>query len=41
VRGYIKKAYRILESSVDLEFPDEITQQERAFLRYTALDERE
>lgn len=41
VRGYIKKAYRILESSVDLDFPDEITQQERAFLRYTALDERE
>ncbi|GIK28138.1 MAG: response regulator transcription factor [Chloroflexi bacterium] len=41
VRGYIKKAYRILESAVDLDFPDEITQQERAFLRYTALDERD
>jgi DNA-binding NarL/FixJ family response regulator len=39
VRGYIKKAYRILESSIDLEFPQEVTQQERAFLRYTALDE--
>lgn len=39
VRGYIKKAYRILESSIDLDFPQEVTQQERAFLRYTALDE--
>jgi DNA-binding NarL/FixJ family response regulator len=40
VRGYIKKAYRILESTVDFEFPREVTQQERAFLRYTALDEQ-
>lgn len=41
VRGYIKKAYRILESAVDFDFPREVTQQERAFLRYTALDEPE
>jgi DNA-binding NarL/FixJ family response regulator len=40
VRGYIKKAYRILESAIEFDFPREITQQERAFLRYTALDEQ-
>lgn len=40
VRGYIKKAYRILESTVDFDFPREVTQQERAFLRYTALDDQ-
>ncbi len=36
VRSYIKEAYRILESRDDLEFPVDMTAQERAFYRLTA-----
>lgn len=35
VRSYIKEAYRILESCDDLEFPVDMTAQERAFYRLT------
>jgi DNA-binding NarL/FixJ family response regulator len=41
VRGYVKKAYRILEETVVMDFPEGVTQQERAFLRYTALNDHE
>ncbi len=35
VRSYIKEGYRILESYDDLEFPLDMTAQERAFYRFT------
>ncbi|GAB4571519.1 MAG: hypothetical protein Kow0077_08380 [Anaerolineae bacterium] len=35
VRSYIKEGYRILESYNDLEFPMDMTPQERAFYRFT------
>ncbi len=35
VRSYIKEGYRILEASNDLEFPLDMTAQERAFYRFT------
>lgn len=35
VRSYIKEGYRILESYNDLEFPVDMTAQERAFYRFT------
>lgn len=35
VRSYIKEGYRILESCNDLEFPVDMTAQERAFYRFT------
>jgi DNA-binding NarL/FixJ family response regulator len=38
IRGYIKEGYRILESYDDTEYPVDMTPQERAFMRFTALD---
>lgn len=37
VRGYIKEGYRILEAYDETEYPTEMTPQERAFMRFTAL----
>lgn len=37
IRGYIKEGYRILESYDQYEYPTDMTPQERAFMRFTAL----
>lgn len=37
IRGYIKEGYRILESYDQREYPTDMTPQERAFMRFTAL----
>ncbi len=37
IRGYIKEGYRILEAHDDNEYPIDMTPQERAFMRFTAL----
>lgn len=37
IRGYIKEGYRILESYDQYEYPVDMTPQERAFMRFTAL----
>lgn len=37
IRGYIKEGYRILESHDETEYPSDMTPQERAFMRFTAL----
>ncbi|MBC8099782.1 MAG: response regulator transcription factor [Armatimonadetes bacterium] len=37
IRGYIKEGYRILESHDETEYPRDMTPQERAFMRFTAL----
>lgn len=37
IRGYIKEGYRILESHDRTEYPVDMTPQERAFMRFTAL----
>lgn len=37
IRGYIKEGYRILESYDHFEYPTDMTPQERAFMRFTAL----
>ncbi len=37
IRGYIKEGYRILESYDEAEYPVDMTPQERAFMRFTAL----
>lgn len=37
IRGYIKDGYRILENYDEREYPMDMTPQERAFLRFTAL----
>jgi len=39
IRGYIKEGYRILESHDETEYPSDMTPQERAFMRFTALAE--
>lgn len=39
IRGYIKEGYRILESYDETEYPIDMTPQERAFMRFTALSE--
>jgi len=41
IRGYIKEGYRILEAYDDNEYPVDMTPQERAFMRFTALAEEE
>lgn len=41
IRGYIKEGYRILEAHDDVEYPVDMTPQERAFMRLTAFDEDE
>lgn len=38
VRSYVKEGYRILESYDDTIYPNDLSPQERAFMRYTALD---
>lgn len=38
VRSYIKEGYRILETYDDTVYPNELSPQERAFMRYTALE---
>jgi DNA-binding NarL/FixJ family response regulator len=38
IRGYIKEGYRILEAYDETEYPLDMTPQERAFMRFTALD---
>ncbi len=37
IRGYIKEGYRILEAYDNTEYPVDMTPQERAFMRFTAL----
>ncbi len=39
IRGYVKEGYRILESNDDTDYPVDMTPQERAFMRFTALAE--
>lgn len=39
IRGYVKEGYRILEAYDQEEYPTEMTPQERAFMRFTALDD--
>lgn len=39
VRSYIKEGYRILEAEDDTVYPPEVSPAERAFLRYSALDQ--
>jgi DNA-binding NarL/FixJ family response regulator len=41
IRGYIKEGYRILESYDQEEYPTDMTPQERAFMRFTALSPEE
>ena len=38
VRSYIKEGYRIMEAHDDTKYPDTMSPAERAFLRYTALE---
>jgi DNA-binding NarL/FixJ family response regulator len=38
VRSYIKEGYRILESYDETTYPNDLSPQERAFMRYTALE---
>jgi DNA-binding NarL/FixJ family response regulator len=40
IRGYIKEGYRILEAYDETEYPVDMTPQERAFMRFTALAEK-
>lgn len=39
IRSYVKEGYRILESYDETEYPTDMTPQERAFMRFTALAE--
>jgi DNA-binding NarL/FixJ family response regulator len=41
VRSYIKEGYRILEAEDDTPYPGSVSPAERAFLRFTALEEEE
>ncbi|MBZ0316048.1 MAG: hypothetical protein K8L91_06495 [Anaerolineae bacterium] len=41
IRSYIKEGYRIMEASDRNEYPAEMSAQERAFMRFTALDDSE
>jgi hypothetical protein len=41
IRGYIKEGYRILESYDQADYPVDMTPQERAFMRFTALEDDE
>jgi DNA-binding NarL/FixJ family response regulator len=38
IRGYVKEGYRILESHDETDYLVDMTPQERAFMRFTALD---
>lgn len=37
IRSYIKEGYSILEANSDLDYPSELSPQEKAFMRFTAL----
>lgn len=39
IRSYIKEGYRILESYDETEYPDDMSPQERAFMRLTSFEE--
>ncbi|HRE48167.1 MAG TPA: sigma factor-like helix-turn-helix DNA-binding protein [Aggregatilineales bacterium] len=39
IRSYIKEGYRIMELHDDTDFPEEMSPLERAFMRFTALDD--
>jgi DNA-binding NarL/FixJ family response regulator len=41
IRSYIKEGYRILKAHDDTEYPDDMSPEEQAFMRFTALDEDE
>lgn len=41
VRSYIKEGYRVLEAYDDTIYPSDMSPQERAFMRFTALDDSE
>src|SRR5262249_14147362 len=41
VRSYIKEGYRILEAYDDTDYPEEMGPLERAFMRFTALNDDE
>lgn len=41
IRGYVKEGYRILEAYDETEYPMDMTPQERAFMRFTALAQEE
>ena len=41
IRGYVKEGYRILEAYDENDYPVDMTPQERAFMRFTALAEDE
>ncbi len=38
VRGYVKEGYRIMESHDPVNYPMDMTPQERAFMRFTAFE---
>jgi len=40
IRGYIKEGYRIMEAYDETEYPIDMTPQERAFMRFTAFDNK-
>lgn len=39
IRGYVKEGYRIMESHDRVDYPIDMTPQERAFMRFTAFEE--
>jgi DNA-binding NarL/FixJ family response regulator len=41
IRSYIKEGYKILKSRDDTRFPDDMSPEEQAFMRFTALDDEE
>jgi DNA-binding NarL/FixJ family response regulator len=41
IRSYIKEGYRILKAHDDTEYPENMSPEEQAFMRFTALDEDE
>ncbi|MFN8419584.1 MAG: sigma factor-like helix-turn-helix DNA-binding protein [Anaerolineae bacterium] len=41
IRSYIKEGYRILKAHDDTEYPEDMSPEEQAFMRFTALDEDE
>jgi hypothetical protein len=40
VRSYVKEGYRILEAYDDTVYPPDMSPQERAFMRFTALEQK-
>jgi hypothetical protein len=39
IRSYVKEGYRILEAHDETDYPEEMGPLERAFMRFTALDQ--